>query len=179
MYGPLIRDGHFRRSGKAYPHAFRICRYHPSGHSAQDQENLPLEIKVVGDIDSWMIDDSMPAEFKAVLRKFIVEMVQLCTQSSIPNRSRTPSTSRAKTRISSYSDELAPSAAEIRAGNGVTIIYSCAIWVGNAKLFYLVVENPWCDPQARGCITLNQRLSSRACRIRFFSLLFSCSDAGR
>ena len=54
------------------------------GTPAQDQENLPLEIKVVGDIDSWMIDDSMPAEFKAVLRKFIVEMVQLCTQSSIP-----------------------------------------------------------------------------------------------
>jgi hypothetical protein len=54
------------------------------GAPAQDQENTPLEIKVVGDIDCWMIDESMPAEFKAVLRKFIVEMVQLCTQSPLP-----------------------------------------------------------------------------------------------
>ena len=51
---------------------------------SQDQESTPLEIKVVGDIDSWMVDDSMPAEFKVVLRKFIVDMVQLCTQSSFP-----------------------------------------------------------------------------------------------
>lgn len=51
---------------------------------AQEQESVPFEIKVVGDIDSWMIDESMPPEFKVVLRKFIVEMVQLCTQSSLP-----------------------------------------------------------------------------------------------
>lgn len=50
----------------------------------QDQESTPFEIKVVGDIDSWMIDESMPPEFNGVLRKFIVEMVQLCTQSSLP-----------------------------------------------------------------------------------------------
>jgi hypothetical protein len=51
---------------------------------AQEHESTPIEIKVVGDIDSWMIDDSMPVEFKVVLRKFIVEMVQLCTQTSLP-----------------------------------------------------------------------------------------------
>lgn len=54
------------------------------GVPALEQENIPLEIKVVGDIDSWMIDESMPTEFKAVIRKFIVEMVQLCTQSPLP-----------------------------------------------------------------------------------------------
>ncbi len=55
----------------------------PSG-MVNDQESVPYEIKVVGDIDSWMVDESMPAEFKGVLRKFIVEMVQLCTHSSLP-----------------------------------------------------------------------------------------------
>jgi hypothetical protein len=54
------------------------------GALAQDQEGRPFEIKVVGDVDSWMIDESMPDEFKAVLRKFIVEMVQLCTQTPLP-----------------------------------------------------------------------------------------------
>jgi hypothetical protein len=54
------------------------------GTLAQGQERTPLEIKVVGDIDSWMIDESMPVEFKVVLRKFIVEMVQLCSQSPLP-----------------------------------------------------------------------------------------------
>ena len=51
---------------------------------AQNSESRPFEIKVVGDVDSWMLDESMPVEFKAVLRKFVVEMVQLCTQSSLP-----------------------------------------------------------------------------------------------
>jgi len=55
----------------------------PSG-MVNDQASVPYEIKVVGDIDSWMVDESMPAEFKGVLRKFIVEMVQLCTHSSLP-----------------------------------------------------------------------------------------------
>jgi hypothetical protein len=54
----------------------------------QDKEGTPFEVKVIGDIDSWMLDESMPLEFKATLRKFLIEMVQICTGSSLPKSSR-------------------------------------------------------------------------------------------
>jgi hypothetical protein len=54
----------------------------------EDKEGTPFEVKVIGDIDSWMLDESMPLEFKATLRRFLVEMVEICTGSSLPKSTR-------------------------------------------------------------------------------------------
>jgi hypothetical protein len=54
----------------------------------ENNEGLPFEVKVIGDIDSWMLDDSMPLEFKATLRRFLIEMVEICTGSSLPKSTR-------------------------------------------------------------------------------------------
>ena len=54
----------------------------------QNLDNASFEIKVIGDIDSWMLDESMPIEFKDTLRKFLIEMVRMCTGSSLPKATR-------------------------------------------------------------------------------------------
>ena len=54
----------------------------------EEKEGKPFEVKVIGDIDSWMLDDAMPLEFKATLRRFLIEMVELCTGSSFPKSTR-------------------------------------------------------------------------------------------
>jgi hypothetical protein len=54
----------------------------------EGKEGKPFEVKVIGDIDSWMLDDAMPLEFKATLRRFLIEVVEICTGSSFPKSTR-------------------------------------------------------------------------------------------
>jgi hypothetical protein len=44
--------------------------------SNQTEDSLPLMIQVVGDVDSWMLDDSMPDEFRASILGFIGEITK-------------------------------------------------------------------------------------------------------
>jgi hypothetical protein len=61
----------------------------PNGFFTRDDEgDTHLEVKVIGDIDSWMLHESMPDEFKSALRTFIIEMVKVCAGSSLAESSR-------------------------------------------------------------------------------------------
>jgi len=42
----------------------------------QEQESRAVDITVVGDIDTWMLDESMPGEFLATLHQFLQKIIQ-------------------------------------------------------------------------------------------------------
>jgi hypothetical protein len=42
----------------------------------QNEGSLPSMIQVVGDVDSWMVDESMPDEFRASILGFIGEITR-------------------------------------------------------------------------------------------------------
>jgi hypothetical protein len=57
-------------------------------NSPERDPSLPFEIKVIGDISSWMLDDLMPDEFRSTLFKFIGKIVRYYVGASLPELSQ-------------------------------------------------------------------------------------------
>jgi len=51
------------------------------GSSNETEDGFPSMIQVVGDVDSWMLDESMPDEFRASILGFIAEITRSHTGS--------------------------------------------------------------------------------------------------